>query len=112
MRQISNEFAIDPTQSITVDTAEMPQLTAEEEQQLQNWMHTKTVTMAHSYCLKKVQFLSGAKADGEVISQFNNCLGKYSQSWGVYNQERQLFVARIQGQQERGEDIYAHFNQH
>ena len=107
MRQITNEFTVDPSKSIQVEAMPAPNLTAAQQQQLEHWMATKTVTMAHKYCAAKVNFLKEGSADN-----FQNCLDRYAMGLSLFKQEQATFNGELQRMAANGQDRFAHFNQH
>lgn len=85
-------------------------MNADEAKQYEEWRKTKFVTMAHAYCLNKVQFLK-SDASVSVKQNFDNCMTHYSNAMNVYTSQKAIFQSQLDAQRARGEDVYAHLNQ-
>ena len=111
MRQIIDDFRVDPYKSISTVAIGSPELNAKQAQDHQAWMRNQYAQSAHRWCTKNAGFnLSKATISETEERSFSNCLNKYQASFGIFTQEKSRFQQTAAELVKNGEDRFAHLN--
>jgi biotin carboxylase len=75
MRQITDEYRIDPFKSISTASIDQPILTDDQLAVHRKWEKITFLSLAHKFCATNTKFnLSSAKLSADEKSSFKNCL--------------------------------------
>mmetsp|Transcript_44183 Transcript_44183/g.42902 ORF Transcript_44183/g.42902 Transcript_44183/m.42902 type:complete len:92 (-) Transcript_44183:94-369(-) len=91
MRQIGDDFKVDPYKSIGTTEVPVPKISEYfapvHTRWLQNTLHTKS----HNYCAKMCLNFKNASMDGNEKSCLTNCFSKYNLAYKALIHEKSLF---------------------
>ena len=90
MRQIGDDFAVDPREPASSAEIGDPVMTPALMRDHKAWLRNTFATRAHAFCSKTLNFSEGVFTDSET-NNFNACLNKYKNAYGLFTQEQNLF---------------------
>jgi hypothetical protein len=112
MRQISDEFRVNPKESIRVTAMPEPEWNETQQRDFAQWYRMKWSSHAAQFCAKSVgyDFAQAAEADWESKAM-QSCMKKVHGAFQVLSQEKGIFHNELAAMKSRGEDVFAKFNQ-
>lgn len=111
MRQPTNDFKTRPKESIGTEALPNPNMNDQQRSDFNSWAQNTYASQAHKWCVANSGFnLSSAELSQDERVAFSNCLKKYSQSFGLFHREKNIFQNTIDEITKQGGDIYAHLN--
>ena len=111
MRQIGEEFKVDPHKPIGAEAVPEPQLPESFKKDHLRWL-TNLVTMRqHKYCSALcINFTSSTNLGDMEKTCMQNCFTKYNQALESYAIERSFFQEGLEDLKAQGKDHYASRN--
>ncbi len=89
MRQITDEYRIDPFKSISTAPIAEPELNQKQALVHKRWQRNTFLSQAYKYCASNTSYnLSSATVSSDEQSNFKNCLKTYQASFKLYLKEK------------------------
>ena len=110
MRQIGDEYRIDPHEVDGSGEIQYAQMTPALAKGHQAWTRNTYAERAHKYCSGTLNFNNGSFSDEET-NRFQTCLKKYATSFQLFTQEKQLFDKNNAEMDRLQQNKYAQFEQ-
>ena len=110
MRQIGDEYRIDPKEPDGSTPIQFAQMTPALAKGHQAWTRNTYAERAHKYCSGTLNLSNGSFSDQET-TRFQTCLKKYASSFQLFTQEKQLFEANNAEMDRLQKNKYAQFEQ-
>ena len=107
MRQIGDEYRVDPFKAIGTAAVESGNYSKYLEQE--HATHSKNTfnKRAHQFCTNKVVDLNSPSFSKAEAAAFTNCVNQYAASVSLFSAERSAFLNRLSQMKSRGEDVFA-----
>ena len=112
MRQISDEFRVQPKEAIRVEGMPEPEWNDKQQREFAQWYRMKWSSHAAQFCAKQVgyDYTQASEADWETKAM-QSCMQKVHGAFQVLSQEKGIWNRELNAMKARGEDVFAKFNQ-
>ena len=112
MRQIGDDFKADPFKPMITKPVEAPSnLSQQQLASLQQYQRNSFLKYAYDHCGKQTERNNMAMSAGDKET-FNQCVNKFRQAVLIFNEEKSIFVSRLDEIKASGGDIYSGLNQY